>query len=186
MNLENPDNLPVANRSVGDVHYAERLGICAKCSTLKRPVPKMTINGVKVCPDCDTKTNTRSGLVNKMKDPGESAFERIVHKDKNGKEYIEMVPKNKAYFKAHAEGKTIKVDPVQNPNQKVAHTPTSPTQGLPSISVRSSSVVLNELIQIIEDLNVKTMPQFKSRDKVIKTLKKIQGQVDNLTGGRDE
>ncbi len=41
------------------------LGFCTKCR-----MAKINQGGVRICPNCDTKTGTKSGLVNKFEDPG--------------------------------------------------------------------------------------------------------------------
>lgn len=178
--MEDTGDLPVSDRSPGEALYSGRLGVCQKCSTSKRPVPKMTIDGVKVCPNCDTKPTTKSGLVNTIKDPGDEAFTKVVHKGKDGKEYIEMVPKSSAVFK-----KAVKDGGLPPPTRiDVNLNPSFMTQPVEQgVIAAPATELLSRLIKSVEVANVKTMPEFKSRDKIIKTLKKLQGQVDGLTGG---
>ena len=184
MEFDNPDNLPVANRASADVLYSDRLGICQKCSTSKRPVPKVTINGIKMCPDCGTKVESKTRRVSRVQDPGEDAFKKVIRKDSNGKEYVEMVPKSGAIFKRMAKGKISQVN---------SAAPTEPVQPAPneqsSLDFFTSfkpKQLLSALLARIEAVNVKTIDEFKSRDKVIKSLNKLKSQVDDLTGGNNE
>jgi len=50
-------------------------GVCKECYLKSKTVrPLMQIGGKYQCPDCSSKHNESSGLVNNIKDPGHEAF----------------------------------------------------------------------------------------------------------------
>lgn len=151
-------------------------GQCAACGMVK-----MSINGVRQCPRCDTKSKTRSGKVNHVKSAPASAFMKVKRKALDGTEYIEMVAKSKEDMQKEIQVGKAEVIPSSTLQQ---------AQILKDTIDDPKTIAVNplEFFKYIEAFfdsrPAKTLQEFKKIDKLRKAVKKLRTQVEEYIGGK--
>lgn len=174
--------IPRSERTGSGEIFEDAMGRCAKCGMLK-----MSIAGVKQCPNCDTKSQTRSGKVNNIKSVPQSAFKKVKKKGLDGKPYYEMVAKSKKemqmQLKLQDKGKLpIKEESnvVVSDFGKIEKRVLTQVSGHPE---PGPLPLLSLISDYFEKAPAKNMVEFKKVDKLRKAIKKLRGQVEEFLGG---
>ena len=179
-------DIPRSNREGSREICQDGMGSCPKCGMLK-----MSIAGVKKCPSCDTKSETRSGLTNNIKSVPQSAFKKVKKKGLDGKPYYDMVAKTKKEMqmglklqdKEGASSSTF--DPLNGAKEKLEVVSLDQVMHTPITDIVDPVRDLSRVSNYFDGVPTKDIASFKKVDKLRKAIKKLRTQIEEyLLGGK--
>lgn len=167
--------IPRSERQGTGEIYNDRMGQC-KCGMLKTQIA-----GIMKCPNCDTKSATKSGKINNIEHVPQSAFKKVKRIGLDGKEYEEFVAKTKKEMQKELKMQDRKGSAQETTKDLPVNSPTVPVVVTLKID---PTVQLINLEQFFDTIPAKNMAEFKRVDKLRKSIKKLRTQVEEYLGGK--
>lgn len=167
-----------------EVVESDRLGRCGKCG-----MGRITQNGRRICPNCDTKSKTRSNRVVVGSIPSEKDMKKIIHNKGKKDEWTEYLPQKAKGLKVVTREEAMRLSGQDfqigtELEQLPIATEKYHTEKLLKTYAGSKLVsppdVVDKLIEDIKEYNVTSIADFKKRDKILKALHKIKEQIESL------